>query len=497
MYVCVRCRHLRAKMYQALSLARFKGHPYKLVRLPWTETTKMDSFNWQTLDWTNPVNLRYRKETTAAVRRKPSASALSQLPLGSTLLRMDSQPLLEATERYSLVEIFGSLSTHHENYQDLKIWLRENVGMPRGTAIRIDVQLPAGGGRELETTCRIRPDLFYTYKCREREVEAILQIEVDSKDRETTCMKLGYGLMEQLLRLRRFDDTILSCAGYYFPASKATAVIRAVLTWEDDYLLFTMSRTCLRHSEVVENMATDLDNGLRWWREITHGNPAKPFIVPLTSQFLTHRLAGAQQIPSGHSVVVLDTPHNRVLKHPLQMEDTNRLYHLQLIKATGLERSLLPENMVTIGHMHYFTYQLLLQPMSRNKAKSVFQGPKGFADGVFKAIQELHSTLKLAHLDIRLENVCFQPESHMPILIDLDRATDKEFPLRLLSLPTTSTMNLSEPTRTTTSQREQGVERFVTCVRGGSTVPNLLFLQHCRGNKVCRKTRAQCPRKAR
>ena len=125
MYVCVRCRHSRAKMYQALSLARFKGHPYKLVRLPWTETTKMDSFNWQTLDWTNPVNLRYRKETTAAVRRKPSASALSQLPLGSTLLRMDSQPLLEATDRYSLVEIFGSLSTHHENYQDLKIWLRE------------------------------------------------------------------------------------------------------------------------------------------------------------------------------------------------------------------------------------------------------------------------------------------------------------------------------------------------------------------------------------
>ena len=85
--------------------------------------------------------------------------------------------------------------------------------MPRGTALRIDVQLPAGGGRELETTCRIRPDLFYTHKCREREVEAILQIEVDSKDMETTCMKLGYGLMEQLLRLRRFDDTILSCAG--------------------------------------------------------------------------------------------------------------------------------------------------------------------------------------------------------------------------------------------------------------------------------------------
>ena len=31
-----------------------------------------------------------------------------------------------------------------------------------------------------------------------------------------------------------------------------------------------------------------------------------------------------------------------------------------------------------------------------------------------------------------------------------------------------STSNLIEPTRTTTAQREQGVERFVTGVRGGS-----------------------------
>ena len=29
-------------------------------------------------------------------------------------------------------------------------------------------------------------------------------------------------------------------------------------------------------------------------------------------------------------------------------------------------------------------------------------------------------------------------------------------------------------------------ERFVTGVRGGSTVLNLLYLHHCRGNKVCR-----------
>ena len=61
-----------------------------------------------------------------------------------------------------------------------------------------------------------------------------------------------------------------------------------------------------------------------------------------------------------------------------------------------------------------------------------------------------------------------------------------------LSEPTRTTLiestrpTLLEPTRTTTSQREQGVERFVTGVRGGSTVPNLLYLQPCRGNKVCR-----------
>ena len=30
------------------------------------------------------------------------------------------------------------------------------------------------------------------------------------------------------------------------------------------------------------------------------------------------------------------------------------------------------------------------------------------------------------------------------------------------------------------------MERFVTGGRGGPTVPNLLYLHHCRGNKVCR-----------
>ena len=49
-----------------------------------------------------------------------------------------------------------------------------------------------------------------------------------------------------------------------------------------------------------------------------------------------------------------------------------------------------------------------------------------------------------------------------------------------------STSNLIEHTQTASPQRYQGVERFVTCVWGGSTVPNLLYIHHCRGNKVCR-----------
>ena len=59
---------------------------------------------------------------------------------------------------------------------------------------------------------------------------------------------------------------------------------------------------------------------------------------------------------------------------------------------------------------------------------------------MFKALRELHDTCGLAHMDLRLENICFDPKTHRPILIDLDRSAPKDYECDRHHLPSTSTM---------------------------------------------------------
>ena len=80
-----------------------------------------------------------------------------------------------------------------------------------------------------------------------------------------------------------------------------------------------------------------------------------------------------------------------------------------------LTRSLL----TTVLRNDYFEFPLLKPPMKQEAAKK-FLIP--FVSSVLFALNELHG-LGLAHLDIRLANVCFDSDNRA-ILIDLDRCKD-------------------------------------------------------------------------
>ena len=104
--------------------------------------------------------------------------------------------------------------------------------------IKTEEALPKPNAVRLETAAHMRPDVFYTYN-HAGEVEAALLIEIYSKELESTCRKLAYALIEQVLRLRRYDNTILEVAGYYFPSHKRpTSVVRVTVTWSDKHLIF-------------------------------------------------------------------------------------------------------------------------------------------------------------------------------------------------------------------------------------------------------------------
>ena len=387
--------------------------------------------DWSTKSWIS--NVTYIKASTAALIKRPSYSALSQFyPMYDSLLVMDQMPSLE--DKYTLNHL---TSGHAEASENVESWLVHHVGKPRGTEIKTEEALPNAVG--LEPTAHMRSDVFYTYN-HAGEVEAALIIEIDSKDLESTCRKLAYALMEQAIRLRRYDNTILEVAGYYFPSCKRpTSVVKVTVTWSDKHLSFTASRTPLPADHVAESIKADLEREIGRWRGMRHSSPTR-FVLPLTSSFV-HESFGdhSVQILSGHSVVILD--QRQILKCNFIPVFGLRLLQLFSMGVEGpqLERSLLPNGRMLVGDKEYFTYKLL-KPIDRYEARIIFGGEDRFADGVFKALHELHDTCSLAHMDLRLKNVCFDPVNHQPILIDLDRSAPKDDQCYYHHLPSTSTM---------------------------------------------------------
>ena len=394
--------------------------------------------DWSSKSWIS--NQTYIKASTAAVIKRPSPSSLSQFsPMHDSLLVMDEMPPYK--HMYYLDDLTGGTAGNHkEAGENVRSWLRKHVRKEgSGTEIKIEEALPHAVG--LETTAHMRPDVFYTFK-HAGGVDAVLIIEIDSKELESTCRKLAYALMEQALRLRSYDNKILEFAGYYFPSYKRpNSVVRVKVTWSDDYLNFLASKTPLPANCVAESIKVDLGREIERWKRMSSDSPTR-FVLPLTSSFVHEKFGeDSVQIMSGHSVVILDPRQSKILKCNFCLGPELRLNKLyEYGKDAQLERSLLPNGRMIVGPREYYTYKLLLKPIDRYEARRVFGGVDGFADGMFKALRELHDTCGLAHMDVRLENVCFDPQTNRPILIDLDRSAPKGNHCIRNNLPTTSTM---------------------------------------------------------
>ena len=408
----------------------------------------MDIIDWSEKSWIS--NHTYIKASTAAVIKRPSASSLSQFyPMHDSLLVMGQMPPLDE-DKYTLNELTGGAAgNHREAGENVQSWLRKHVEKPSGTEIKIEEALPNSVG--LETAAHMRPDVFYTYN-HAGEVEAVLIIEIDSKELESTCRKLAYALIEQALRLRGYDNKILE----YFPSyKKPNSVVRVKVTWSDKYLNFKASRTPLPANCVAESIRADLGREIERWKGMSSGSPTR-FVLPLTSSFVHEKFGEySVQIMSGHSVVILDPQQGKIIKCDICSGEAYRLLSLlSMAQGAQLERSLLPNGKMIVERREYFTYKLLLKPIDRYEARRAFGGVDGFADGVFKALRELHDTCGLAHMDLRLENICFDPQTHQPILIDLDRSAPKDYECDYYHLPSTSTMYIQ------TSRSELGAGEY-------------------------------------
>ena len=134
---------------------------------------------------------------------------------------------------------------------------------------------------------------------------------------------------------------------------------------------------------------------------------------------------GAFQLPSGFSVVILARKVNsagfEILKHPLSSVEYQRLDYL-LDTDVPDRHFCYPCGSDKKSAVKYFKYPALDPPKDYQQLQRILVS---FIRGVIVAVNEMHD-LKLAHLDIRADNVCFRNSE--PVLIDLDRSMELNTP---------------------------------------------------------------------
>ena len=131
----------------------------------------------------------------------------------------------------------------------------------------------------------------------------------------------------------------------------------------------------------------------------------------------------AVQLKSGYSLVIKVIEDKVVYKHPFNGSEKSQLIWLLQFAEQRKQwptRCSFPKSFSRYGYTdEYFKFDMYQAPYSRETAR---KNIVVFVEEVIECIKELHA-LKFAHLDIRLENVCFNA-ARKAVLIDLDRSLE-------------------------------------------------------------------------
>ena len=324
---------------------------------------------------------------------------------------------------YTLEDLSGTES-------DLAGWLKMQM-KPASFDIEINKEISLVGMAPLAVTTKQRPDVAIIVPS--SKGRKYVQIEIESgKNRPATLKKLEIGLVDQLRYQRNLNDTVMSCSGFYFPCYRATQVVKVTVTWRNDEMNFWSSSEFV-HEKVDGNPG--VDDGVRRdvilaiqnvldeeKKKILDADVQKWFTVPLSKSWVQGKFGySAKQIYSGRSIVVADISNEKVHKFPFDSDSA--LVLNKFLHKKGSDRYVcLPLPFVdptfeeSFPSQELFTFKLLTT-ISTTEAKDKL---RGLVNGIVSAVNHLHDHFKMAHLDIRLPNICFDGNGE-PVLIDLDR----------------------------------------------------------------------------
>ena len=140
------------------------------------------------------------------------------------------------------------------------------------------------------------------------------------------------------------------------------------------------------------------------------------FLLPLSKSFVEQTFGeGSVQCFSGLSIVIINSNNKKVYKKSFETSAGERLSNL--LQADPIDQCVLPTGRTEEG---YYVFDLVHSPLTHVQAKTCLIL---FASTVKDAITSIHQR-RIAHLDIRLENICFDVNSSKALLIDFDRSVE-------------------------------------------------------------------------
>lgn len=314
---------------------------------------------------------------------------------------------------YSVDDLTGVLSgtDHREQEMNVQQWIARRVrGLRNLSVLQIDTALPfVTDLPPFYTSSLVRPDVTVVEQGRGLPV---LTVEVLFGTIEATRKKALINAITQLRIWRAFGVCPEACVAFVFPGneSRISHATKVAVTFSE--FIFKYKMTCLEQDQVETEIAIILS---RPWPS-PNLQPQFSFFIRLSQDECDEFEAGAVQVASSSSLIVRNQRGSVYWKYSRKHTETfYMLESLQKIsKANYLQHSLLHSSHVG-NNIIFYRYEGLSPPFSRADAKEHLLP---LVEGVKVALEELHGK-GIAHMDIRLPNICH--DSHGVKLIDLDR----------------------------------------------------------------------------
>ena len=213
--------------------------------------------------------------------------------------------------------------------------------------------------------------------------------------------------------LSHYIDDLDHVTGFFIP--KKNVPKKCVkLEMKFEWLRYVCNFKILEKDEIRHEMKTAVDH----MKVLRYEEPPPDLFFHLLPSYILMGCFGERsvQLESYHSLVIQN--YDEIYKI---MIEKNNLFDVVAITGRKLLHSLLPERKCVVplpppGCVSYYVFSVLNPPYSRSQAKEHLPW---LIIGIVIAINELHD-FGIAHLDIRLENICFRTNNDV-ILIDLDR----------------------------------------------------------------------------